>query len=224
MKSVFLSLVLVVFATSAQAQPSASGNSAGASMLQPAPASVSAPSADVLASDGYKALIADLRRGGYVIYLRHALTAAKPEPSLGDLSDCSWQRNLSDDGRRQARAIGAWLVEQGIAVVEVEASPFCRTRETAALTFGRDAKVNQQLLYHTTQSEAEVDAANGRLKARLGKVPASGNLALVGHSPTMKAAGAVELPEGQAAIVKPEGPGSFRVVARLTEAGITPVP
>jgi hypothetical protein len=47
---------------------------------------------------------------------------------------------------------------------------------------------------------------------------------LVGHSPTMKEAAAVELPEGQGAIVKPTGDGSFRIVARLTEAGIMPVP
>ena len=40
----------------------------------------------------------------------------------------------------------------------------------------------------------------------------------------MKEAAAVELPEGQGVIVKPAGDGSFRIVARLTEAGITPVP
>ena len=53
---------------------------------------------------------------------------------------------------------------------------------------------------------------------------AGGNLVLVGLSPTMKEAAAVELPEGQGAIVKPNGDGSFRIVARLTEAGITPLP
>ena len=71
----------------------------------------------------------------------------------------------------------------------------------------------------------QVAAANARLKARLAALPpAGGNVVLVGHSPTMKEAAAVELPEGQGAIVKPTGDGSFRIVARLTEAGITPVP
>jgi hypothetical protein len=40
----------------------------------------------------------------------------------------------------------------------------------------------------------------------------------------MKAATAVELSEGEGAIVKPNGDGTFRIVARLTEAGIMPGP
>ena len=47
---------------------------------------------------------------------------------------------------------------------------------------------------------------------------------LIGHSPTIKAAAAVELSEGEGAIVKPNGDGTFRIVAQLTEAGITPGP
>ena len=37
---------------------------------------------------------------------------------------------------------------------------------------------------------------------------------LIGHSPTIKAAAAVELSEGEGAIVKPNGDGTFRIVAR----------
>ncbi|MNC97923.1 hypothetical protein D3C83_157390 [compost metagenome] len=76
-----------------------------------------------------------------------------------------------------------------------------------------------------TQTPEQVAAANARLKARLAeRPPAGGNLVLVGHSPTMKEASSVELPEGQGAIVKPNGDGSFRVVGRLSESGITPLP
>ena len=91
----------------------------------------------VLASDAYKVLIADLRQGGYVIYLRHAMTATTSEPAVGDFADCSWQRNLSDGGRRQAAAVGSRLSEQKIPVAAIEASPFCRARQTAELAFGR---------------------------------------------------------------------------------------
>ena len=89
----------------------------------------------------------------------------------------------------------------------------------------RSAAANPDLLYHSTQTPEQVAAANAKLKARLAALPpAGGNVVLVGHSPTMKEAAAVELPEGQGAIVKSTGDGSFRIVARLTEAGITPVP
>jgi phosphohistidine phosphatase SixA len=46
------------------------------------------------------------------------------------------QRNLTDGGRADARAIGAAIRSLGIPIGEVLASPFCRTRETAELIFG----------------------------------------------------------------------------------------
>jgi len=88
-----------------------------------------------------------------------------------------------------------------------------RTRQTAELAVGRAPQVNTDLLHHSTQTPEQLAAANAKLKAGL----------LAGHSPTMKEVAAVELPEGQAAIVKPND-GSFRIVARLTEAGIMPAP
>ena len=51
--------------------------------------------------------------------------------------DCAHQRNLTDGGRADARAIGAAIRSLGIPIGEVLASPFCRTRETAELIFGR---------------------------------------------------------------------------------------
>jgi phosphohistidine phosphatase SixA len=220
--------VLALFAVMAGAhaqQPILSEPSQIGSMLYGKPVPVTPISPDVLASDAYKQLIAGMRQGGYVIYLRHAITGPTPEPVMKDLADCTWQRELSADGRRQAAAVGARLTEQGIPVTTLEASPFCRTRETAEIAFGRAPRLNPDLLYHSTQTPEQVAMANAKLRARLAeKPPAGANIVLVGHAPTMKEAAAVELPEGQAAIVKPTGDGSFHVVARLTEAGIMPTP
>jgi phosphohistidine phosphatase SixA len=174
-------------------------------------------------ADPYAALLADMRHGGYVLYLRHAETATASESVVRDFTDCSWQRNLSDQGREQAAILGEKLREQGVAMNLVEASPFCRTRETAELVFGRAPTVNRDLYYHTSQSLDEIAATTAKLRVRLGEVPPRGtNLALVGHAPMMRDAGKVELPEGQGAIVKPNGDGTFRVVARLSVAGISP--
>lgn len=176
------------------------------------------------AADPQAALLAGLRQGGYIIYLRHAETRATPEPSVGDLADCSWQRNLNDDGFAQAAALNAQVRELGIAVSALEASPFCRTRQTADLVFGQQARINPDLYYHVTQTPAEVAVADATLRARLGKLPPrGGNLVLVGHAPTMRDAAGVELPEGQAAIVKPNGDGTFRVVGRLGVGGVSAV-
>lgn len=175
-----------------------------------------------MAADPQAALAAGLRQGGYVIYLRHAETATTPEPAVRDFADCSWQRNLNAEGRAQAMAIGAQLRALGISATTLEASPFCRTRETAELVFGRPATVDPGLFYHATQTPAEVAAADAKLQARLGQLPPSGgNLVLVGHAPTMRDVSGVELPEGQGAIVKPNGDGTFRVVGRLGVDGIS---
>ena len=226
MRLFFLALALFALAGTAQAQqPSQTAPPSSGSMLQGA--SVAAPPipADVLASDAYKALIADLRQGGYVIYLRHGMTGKASEATVGDFADCSWQRNLSDAGRRQVASVGRRLSELNIPVAALEASPYCRTRQTAELAFGRVPKVNQDLFYHATQTPEQVAATNAKLKARLGeRPPAGGNLVLIGHSPAMKDAAAVELSEGEGVIVKPNGDGTFRIVAQLTEAGIMPVP
>jgi phosphohistidine phosphatase SixA len=171
--------------------------------------------------DPYAALMADLRQGGYVLYLRHAETATASEEVVRNLADCSWQRNLNEFGRQQAVKIGERFREHGIAFTRVEASPFCRARETAALVFGRQPLINNDLYYHVSQTLPEIDATNAKLKARLGLRPV-GNVALIGHAPTMREAAKIELPEGTGALVKPNGDGTFRVVARVSINGISP--
>lgn len=177
-------------------------------------------STPALPADPPAALLADLRQGGYILYLRHADTAVAPEPAVRDLEDCGWQRNLSERGRADAVALGAMLRQQGIAVGVVESSGFCRTRQTAELVFGRAPKVSDNLFYHVSQTPAEIAAGTARLKVLLGQRPAAGNVALVGHAPPFRDATGIELGEGQGAIVKPNGDGTFSIVGRLDVGGI----
>ena len=82
-------------------------------------------------------LVAALRRGGYVIYLRHTSTDfGTNDDAMTSYADCSKQRNLTDRGRAEARAIGAALRELQIPVGAILASPYCRTLETGRLVFG----------------------------------------------------------------------------------------
>jgi phosphohistidine phosphatase SixA len=76
-----------------------------------------------------------LRDGGVVLVMRHAKTeTATDETEV--LGDCGQQRNLSEEGREQARAIGRDIEALGVPVDEVRASPLCRAKETADLAFG----------------------------------------------------------------------------------------
>jgi phosphohistidine phosphatase SixA len=79
-----------------------------------------------------------LRAGGCVLLLRHALT----EPGVGDPGDfqlevCRTQRNLSEEGRAQARRTGAWFSRRALQPRAVLSSAWCRCRDTADLAFGR---------------------------------------------------------------------------------------
>lgn len=69
----------------------------------------------------------------HVIMLRHARAPGTGDPANFRLGDCSTQRNLSDQGRRQAARIGSRLRAAGMAETAVYSSQWCRCLETARL-------------------------------------------------------------------------------------------
>jgi phosphohistidine phosphatase SixA len=78
-----------------------------------------------------------LQAGGYLLMMRHAQTVAGTgDPPNFRIGDCATQRNLSQAGRDQARAIGSALNKVGIRFASVRSSQWCRCRETAELAFG----------------------------------------------------------------------------------------
>ena len=77
-----------------------------------------------------------LKDGGLVLAMRHALAPGSFDPPQFKLGDCSTQRNLSDEGREQARRIGAWFAQHKLRPVRVRSSPWCRCIDTATLAFG----------------------------------------------------------------------------------------
>lgn len=82
---------------------------------------------------GEKAVIQEMRAGGLVLMIRHASAPGIGDPEEFQLDDCATQRNLDDQGREQARAIGEWLRARGIQNVKLYSSQWCRCLETARL-------------------------------------------------------------------------------------------
>ena len=74
-----------------------------------------------------------LQSSEYVLLMRHTCAPGVGDPANYTLSDCKTQRNLSDEGRKQAVAVGNWLKKQGIQTAEVYASAWCRCKDTAEL-------------------------------------------------------------------------------------------
>ena len=158
------------------------------------------------------ALVTKLRHGGYVLYLRHASTDFSQDDSrMTSYDDCANQRNLTDKGRSEARALGAEIKRLAISIGPVYASPFCRTRETAQLAFGR---------YERT-SEARGGPANTNdptryepLRKLLTAKPPSGKNAVISShgNPFYALFGPPYLAEGELAVVDPS---SFVIVGRI---------
>jgi broad specificity phosphatase PhoE len=160
------------------------------------------------------ALLQALRRGGYIIYFRHASTDfSANDEHMTDYADCSPQRNLTDQGRADARAIGAAIRSLGIPIGAVLASPFCRTLETARLMFDR-ATAEMAVRGGPPQAES---ARYADLRALLAKpVEPGANTVIASHgNPFRAVAGGSYLAEGEAAIIEPRGTQGFRVVARI---------
>ena len=79
---------------------------------------------------------AALRSGGVVLAMRHALAPGTYDPPEFKLGECGTQRNLNDEGRAQARGIGAWFEARALKPARVRSSPWCRCVDTATLAFG----------------------------------------------------------------------------------------
>jgi broad specificity phosphatase PhoE len=161
------------------------------------------------------ALVAALRSGGYILYFRHTSTDfGQNDERMTGYEDCATQRNLTDKGRAEARAIGADLQALGIRVSDVLASPFCRTMETAQLIFGR-ATATPAVRGGPSQPESpERYAALRELLAK--RVPPGSNVAIVSHGNPFRAiVGGPYLAEGEAAVIEPRDGTGFSVVARV---------
>lgn len=79
------------------------------------------------------ALWAALAEGRAVAMMRHALAPGGGDPAGFEIGNCATQRNLSDEGRDQAKSIGAAFRENGIEQADVLTSQWCRCAETARL-------------------------------------------------------------------------------------------
>ena len=160
------------------------------------------------------ALASALRAGGFVLYFRHTATDfGQNDEKMTGFEDCATQRNLTDGGRADARAIGTAIRSLGIPIGDVLASPYCRTRETAELIFGR-----YTVAPAVRGGPASAEAGRyGELKALLARrVNAGVNVVVSSHgNPFVAVAGGPYLAEGEAAVIEPLGNGGFRVVARI---------
>ena len=86
-------------------------------------------------ADLNRELSLELKKGGKLIFIRHAYAPGGGDPENFDINNCDTQRNLSEEGRDQAKKIGNFFKENDIPIFKVFSSEWCRCKETAELAF-----------------------------------------------------------------------------------------
>jgi phosphohistidine phosphatase SixA len=171
---------------------------------------VAAPAALASADAAWEAL----RAGGHVLVVRHAQTV----PGVGDptgfrLDDCATQRNLSESGRAQSRAMGERLAAGGVRVDEVLSSGWCRCLDTARLAFGRATRFPALDSFFDDRTNEPRQTAAVRDRVRAWRGP--GTLALVTHQVNVTALTGEVPAMGEALVLAPGGAAGFTVVGRI---------
>jgi phosphohistidine phosphatase SixA len=158
------------------------------------------------------ALWAKLRGGGFVVMIRHATAPGTGDPPGFKLGDCATQRNLSEEGREEARRIGAAFKRERVPVEEVLSSEWCRCRETAALAFGR--YVPWPAINSFFSDRAREAQQSAEVRAAAARVAKSANLVLVTHQVNITAVSGVYPASGELVVLQPAG-DRLEVVGRL---------
>ena len=126
-------------------------------------------------------LIKGLEQGGKLIFIRHAYAPGSGDPNNFNLNDCSTQRNLSDDGRQQAKYIGNFFRKNKIKIEKVISSEWCRCKETAKIAF-KDFTTDSFLnsfysMKYAKNKDKQIEALNSYVK----NFKSNKNLILITH-------------------------------------------
>ncbi len=150
---------------------------------------------------------------GYVLLMRHALAPGVGDPSNFKLGDCSTQRNLSAEGREDAREIGEWLKRRDIPILRVESSRWCRARETAELLGVGAVKANRNLDSLFQEVDPISDPRTAKIRKRIvDHRQTQGLLVMVGHFVNISALTGVGVESGEGVLVRANARGEIKVV------------
>jgi len=145
------------------------------------------------------ALAKALKQGGVVLVMRHAKTENTTD-RVETIGDCTTQRNLSAEGREQARRIGRDIKALGVPVKTVLASPLCRAKETADLAFGHST-VRMALLSAGEEATPADERRIRKLRA-MSSAPAGSATVLVTHTGNIGGAYDLSVEEGEVVVVR----------------------
>jgi phosphohistidine phosphatase SixA len=149
---------------------------------------------------------------GYVLLFRHSLAPGVGDPANFKLNDCSTQRNLSAEGRKDAKEIGQWLQRRQVKIARVESSRWCRAKETAQLLNLGKVVLNRNLDSLFQEEDATKHPQTSRVRQQIiNHRNKAGLLVLVGHYVNIAALTGVGVDSGEGVLVRADSKGVIKV-------------
>jgi phosphohistidine phosphatase SixA len=156
---------------------------------------------------------------GYVLLMRHALAPGIGDPENFNVNDCSTQRNLNDEGRKDAREIGSWLKRRDVKIFRVESSRWCRAKETAQLLDIGKVRPNKNFDSLFRDPDPANHPQTAAIKKRIfNHRNTRGILVLVGHAVNIQTLTGTSVASGEGVLVRATPQGDLKVM------GYSPAP
>jgi phosphohistidine phosphatase SixA len=155
-----------------------------------------------------------LTAGGKSVLIRHARAPGVGDPPNFAIEDCATQRNLSDDGRAQARRLGALFAERGVRVDRVLSSRWCRSLETARLAFGAERTEPFEPLDSFFAERSREAGQSAAVTNAIAAFRGPGVLVMVAHQVNITALTGIVPRQGEALVVT-AGPNGPQVAGRI---------
>ena len=164
-------------------------------------------------------LIANLQKGGLVIYIRHASTESDYADQVSaDVNNGATQRVLSEAGWHEAVHIGNAFRFYNIPVGTVYSSEYFRAWQTAWLAFGRyNKQARLNFLPFEDYTKKQIKEMRRRVMPLVSARPPAGvNTVIVGHDDPFEAvSGIYPEPMGTAYVVRPLGDKGIEVLGSI---------
>ena len=126
-------------------------------------------------------VINELKKGGNLIFIRHAYAPGGGDPKNFDINDCKTQRNLSNSGRDQAKKIRSFFKDNNIPISKVYSSEWCRCKETASIAFNDFETKSFLNSFFSSQFAKNKDLQMKKLKTFINNLDKNKNLVFVTH-------------------------------------------
>jgi phosphohistidine phosphatase SixA len=163
---------------------------------------------------GNEALWDALRSSNHFALIRHALAPGTGDPSDFTIGERKTQRNLSEQGREQARRIGELFRTQGIKEARIFSSEWYRCRDTAEL-LSLGPVTTLPALNSFFQDHSKQDAIMASLRIWLARQTMDKPFILVTHQVNITALTGVYPSSGEIVVARKNGQGDLHILGSI---------